>query len=187
MKYSSSVTGYSLIEVLVAISILMLSIVGPLTIAVKSIQSAQYARQQNTAFFLAQEGISSMNTIRNDAAISAFISGTPDTWEWVDEAGLSPCFDSTGCDIDFRDESLINNVTDCSASASECTLQFDESFGRVVYQHVQGAETPFTRVITLEEVSSDEVLVTSRVRWESTLLSQNQEVVLTTSLFDLYE
>ena len=74
--------GYSLVEVLIAVSILMLAIVGPLTIAAKSLQSAQYARQQTTAFFLAQEGITAVNTFRNWYALQAYI-GSTDPWDWA--------------------------------------------------------------------------------------------------------
>lgn len=188
MKYSHSTTGYSLIEVLVAISILMLSIVGPITIAMKSLQSAQYARQQNTAFFLAQEGISAINTIRNDAALASFI-GSSDPWEWVDDSALDSCFleTGTGCGIDFRDKTPISNIVDCASSDTACTLLFDDTPNRASYQYGQGDPTVYTRVITLEIVGPAEVLVTSRVGWDSQLLDQTQQVVLSTSLFNLYE
>jgi len=185
MKYSHSTTGYSLIEVLVAVSILMLSIVGPITIAMKSLQSAQYARQQNTAFFLAQEGISAVNTLRNDAALASFISSS-DPWEWVTNPAIDSCFDASGCGIDFRDSSLLSNVVDCSSSEAACTLRYDSTPTRASYQYAEGDATVYTRVITLENVGPAEVLVTSKVHWDSQLLDQTQQVVLTTSLFNLY-
>lgn len=186
MKYSSTTKGYSLVEVLVAITILLLSIVGPLTIAAKSLQSAQYARQQNTAFFLAQEGITIANALRNDAGLAASLDSSVDGWAWTTDTALSSCFTSTGCNIDFRDSSLTSNVVSCATPAN-CALRFDNAAPRALYQMVSGDTTPYTRIIRFELTAAEEVLVTSSVSWSSTILGGTQEVVLTTSLFNLYD
>lgn len=188
MKKEISTKGYSLVEVLVAVSILMISIVGPISIAAKSLQSAQHARQQNTAFFLAQEGITSINTLRNNAALENYIGAIPDPWTWTDSAQLAPCFSATGCNIDFRDATLLDNIVDCSVSPTACTLLFDDSLGRAKYQLVSGSPTPFTRVITLDNTANpDEIIVHSTVAWGSVLLKGNQTVVLDTSLFNIFK
>jgi hypothetical protein len=49
--------GFTLIETLVAIAIIMLSVAGPLIIAQKGISSAIYARDQITAAYLAQDAV----------------------------------------------------------------------------------------------------------------------------------
>jgi len=61
--------GFTLIETLVAITILMISIVGPLTIAQKSLTAATIAKDQVIASFLAQE---LMEQIKNDRDNTAF-------------------------------------------------------------------------------------------------------------------
>jgi Tfp pilus assembly protein PilV len=186
MKQALYTKGYSLVEVLVAISILMLSIVGPITIAAKSLQSAQYARQQNTAFFLAQEGITAANALRNDNALQSFLDSTADAWEWVSQPELAPCFETAGCNIDFRDDTLFDNVVSCS-TASNCTLQFSTTTNRAAFQHQSGDPSPYTRVITFEFANPEEVIVRSTVSWTSIILGGSQEVELTTSLFNLYK
>lgn len=185
MRYTQTKSGYSLVEVLVAITILMLSIVGPITIAAKSMQSAQYARQQTTAFFLAQEGITVANTLRNDAGVTYYWNTTPLPWAWTTTPALAPCFTSSGCDIDFRDSTLTSNVVNCS-SVANCILKLDTSAARAAYQHASGSNSPYTRILTFTLVG-DEVRVTSRVRWDSTLMGGVEEVELTTSLFNLYD
>lgn len=176
-----------MIEVLVAVAILMLAIVGPITIAAKSLQSATYARQQNTAFFLAQEGITIANTLRNNGGLDAYTDANAEAWNWTGQAALAPCFTATGCNIDFRDSTLLTNVVDCSTSATACDLLFSETAGRSVYQLVSGEATPFKRVLTFQFAAADEVIVESRVSWGSTLLGGDQQVILNTSLFNLYK
>src|SRR3989344_8026028 len=57
--------GFSLIETLVAVVILVSAIVGPLTLAQRSIHSAVYARDQVTASFLAEEVIEYIRMARD--------------------------------------------------------------------------------------------------------------------------
>lgn len=187
MKYSTQKNGYSLVEVLVAVSILMLSIVGPLTIAVKSLQSAQYARQQNTAFFLAQEGITAINLLRNNAALAVYTGASNNSWQWPGDARIFTCTLVDGCNIDFRDSLLYDNVVDCGSGPDVCQLKFSEDAGRAVYQMEEGEPTPYTRVIKLTNINNHEVLVSSTVTWKSSLLGGDQTVTLSASLFDLYE
>ena len=178
--------AYSLIEVLVAVALLMFAIVGPMTIAVKSSQSAQYARQQNTAFFLAQEGISLVNTIRNDSALAKTVGSATDAWAWTTNSALAPCFASYGCNIDFSGATLFSNVTSC-LNTNNCTLLFNESAGRVVYQTTSGVPSPYRRVIIFQTATADEVIVTSRVEWDTKLLGGTQTVTLSTSLFNIFK
>jgi Tfp pilus assembly protein PilV len=192
MQFKNATTGYSLVEVLVAISILMISIIGPITIAAKSLQSAQYARQQNTAFFLAQEGITMMNTLRNNGALDAYTNASVDAWDWSNTslpayATLAPCFTAAGCGMDFRDSSLFSNIVSCSSSATACTLLFDPTAGRASYQYVQGDASPYTRVIKMSFITANEIKVESTVTWASKILNSTQSVTLGTSLFNLYE
>lgn len=195
MRINSLKNGYSLVEVLVAVSILMLSIVGPMTIAVKSYQSAQYTRQQNTAFFLAQEGISIVNAIRNNGALAHYKTPSTNPWAWTTEPKLSACFLPTGCNINASNTTFTQNVStystniiDCS-TISNCALKFDESTPRAIYHLSTGSGTltPYTRIIKLKKIGADEVLVQSEVQWSSKLFGGTQTISQSTSLFNLYK
>jgi prepilin-type N-terminal cleavage/methylation domain-containing protein len=50
-------SGFSLVETLVAISLLLIMIVGPMAISAKTAKSTSFASEQVQAFFLAQEGL----------------------------------------------------------------------------------------------------------------------------------
>ena len=60
-----SFQGFTLIETMVAVSMLSLAIVAPMSLAAQSLSSAYYARDQVTAFHLAQEGIEAVRSIRD--------------------------------------------------------------------------------------------------------------------------
>ena len=57
--------GFTMIETLIAVAILMISIAGPLTIAQKGLTAATYARDQVTASFLAQDVMEYVKNVRD--------------------------------------------------------------------------------------------------------------------------
>ncbi len=184
--------GYSLIEVLVAVAILMFSIVGPMTIATKSIQSAQYTKQQTTALFLAQEGISMTENIRNAFALRAFTS-TDNPWAWVDTATFASCKTATGCNFSLNDTGGVGNVVTCtSALPDACTLKYNAAnlTGAVQPYHTRSngnGASIYKRVVTWEVITPDEIKVTSTVEWFSNLFGGKQSVTQSTSLFNKYK
>lgn len=209
MHVHFSKKGYSLVEALVAIAILMIAIVGPLTIAAKSIQTSLYARQQIEAYFLAQEGLSLVESIRNDYGLlhtDAAINDPTnpvDPWSWITKTTLNPykyCNTTKnleGCNIDARDSSPISNIVDCSTPAN-CILKFDAgtsptaTLRQPLYKYMNsGTASQFTRVIKITPLGSDEVKVVVTVSWNSNLLSSapgnTEKVVLETSLFNIYK
>jgi hypothetical protein len=58
--------GFTIIETLVAISILMIAIAGPLTIAHKGLLAALYAHDQVTASYLAQDAMEYLKNVRDN-------------------------------------------------------------------------------------------------------------------------
>ena len=57
--------GFTLIETLVAVSLLTVAIVAPMSLVAQSLSAAIYARDQVTAYSLAQEGIEGVRAIRD--------------------------------------------------------------------------------------------------------------------------
>lgn len=198
MTQHSAQKGYSLVEVLVAVSILLIALIGPMTIATKGLQSAFYAREQATAIFLAQEGIELFVAIRNDAMIAAINSGNLDTsWDWTTDSRLDECRDSTGCNVvltgtDGGDTALDQvTIRDC-ANPTQCRLSYVPSAARARYGFT-GTETPYTRTITLTPTNdgggeSNGIIITSEVRWDSTLFGAgNTGVTLSGAVYKIYD
>jgi len=180
--------GYSLVEVLIAISILLVTIIGPLTIAQKGLQNASFAKQQNTAFFLAQEALEAVVKFREDQALISYVSSqgernvTFDSWGDLeeldqDDAGNAICTIAEPCGIDIE-----NDMTLFSCGDQTCDLYFHES-GRTRYQHDDSGEPTFYRREVVLNSNDDRIHVRSIVRWGD---QTNQKVELETFVYNIY-
>ncbi|PIP73988.1 MAG: hypothetical protein COW88_00225 [Candidatus Lloydbacteria bacterium CG22_combo_CG10-13_8_21_14_all_47_15] len=146
-----TMSGFALIETLVAITVLVAGLTGPLSFTAQSIAAAQEVKQQVTAFFLMVEGAEHVRQTRD----SNMLALAP----WL--SGLEACFSGV-CDIDVS----LDSVIDCPGGAC-APLFFEEATGR--YGHGSGSgwtQTQFTRTISVTETEPDreaKVLVT--VEW----------------------
>ena len=140
--------GFTLIEALVAIAILTISIAGPITIASKGISSAIFARDQITAFYLAQEAVEFIRNKRDENNIRG--NG------WID--GLSDCLDGKVCTIDSKN----NAINECIGGVCP-VLKYDDSTG--FYSYDFGENSNFTRETRITTVNPKEVAITTTLSW----------------------
>ena len=92
--------GFSLVEVLVGASVLIISVTGTLSIIARNVSSAAIAAERVTAFYLAQEALEYVRGVRDNNAITGASGGWLDG---LDGAGDSPdCFSLNGCVIDVN-------------------------------------------------------------------------------------
>lgn len=183
--------GYSLVEVLVAVTILLLSIVGPMTIAAKGIQTGRFVGEQTTATYLAQEGVETVMAYRNQYALEQYQAGTfdkADMWGWVGESVSTPvsvCFSANGCNLEWRGDSIV--ATPCTSS---CVLRYTDDIGyRSRFTTSEpGTDSPYTRVIKLTARGAGEVDVVSTVTWNTNLFGVGGErsVELRSSVFNIH-
>jgi type II secretory pathway pseudopilin PulG len=142
-KKKNCYAGFTLIETLIAISVLLLSITGPMEIASKSLFSAFYARDQITAYYLAQEAIEYIKNARDNTFLYDYLDsgGVPidDGVGWLD--GLGVCIDDgggsfSGCYVSVKDifdpiQDLNNpNLNPIKACVGDCPkMSFEGSSG----------------------------------------------------------
>jgi len=123
MKTNIKNKGFTLIETLVAVSILMISIAGPLTIAQRSLKASIYAKDQVTASFLAQDMI---EQIKRDKGTNGF-----DTWATT----ASTAYCSTGnCTLYIQGDGTYSNVTSATATKFTRVVDIDEIKAGVEYR-----------------------------------------------------
>lgn len=147
----------TLIETLVAISILTVAIVGPMSLTMQSLAAAFYARDQITAFNLAQEAIESVRSVRDGNILSIALNTSPT----CASDGLSMhLLCSIPIDRDFMIDTRNNEITTCDAdgSAACSPLQTDGD----LYGYQAGwQDTLFTRIVHVTYVGSghDEIQI----------------------------
>ena len=198
MYRTQSQSGFTLVEVLVAITILLLVVVGPINIITQANNSSTFATEQTQAFFLAQEGVELVQKMRDELLLEYFadeFAGGSSTIEPFNEISNSypACFDGSGCGVTINSgEDGGVAVIDCSSGACRLYTNFGSSArSKFIHNGTSGNETPYTRVINLNLISNggnpEAIAVTSTVTWRTGSLIASQEVVLTSYLFDIYD
>lgn len=148
-------SGFTLVETLVAITILLLAVAAPLSLATKSLNSAALAKQQITASFLAQEAMEYIRSVRDENVIRF------DDWLHA-SSGVQNCFNGR-CIVDPTAISGTDSIKKCSGGICPL-LRYNETNGVYSYDSGTGtADSIYTRVVEMVDVVNDEeiaVLVT---------------------------
>ncbi len=151
--------GFTLIETLVAITILTTAIAAALTAAGAGLQSSFYARDQITAYYLAEEAVEFIRNIRDTN-----FKKTNQNWT----AGLEQCMDivnypgtpnGTLCRIHTD-----SNEIDVASDVNGLVLDFDPTLG---YTYSTSVPSKYTRKISIQTVNSNEILITVTMQWRS--------------------
>lgn len=159
------VRGFTLVETLVAISLISIAIVTPMSLVTQSFSAAFYARDQVTAYYLAQEGIEAVRTIRDGNILANAISN-----EGRDLLQGIPV--GTPFTIDARFSDPLIAIDDCTGTCPR--LQTDGT----LYGHAPGdpawVNTNFTRTLTAAYAGpaatnggEDVIRVASTVSWSA--------------------
>lgn len=151
--------GFTIIETLVAITILMISIAGPLVVASKGLFGANIAKNQMVASYLAQESMEVVKNIRDNNLDAGNY--------WL--TGVSGCTQANKCDASAIDGVGTNPSIAICPAGSLCAIYA----GAIGYGHnASGASTIFKRGFYIHAangpsacVSDEECSVTVEVDW----------------------
>lgn len=148
--------GFTLVETLVAIAILLLSISGPLYSVNKALTASYIARDQLIASSLAQEGMEYIRTTRDNNYLYNYANpGSPRNWLY----GLDNCRTTNTCTVDPTGNTPI---TLCGGT---CPVLYNSATGLYTQTSTSNTPTRFTRSVTVRDVSANEVRVTVTVSW----------------------
>lgn len=155
--------GFTLIETLVAVLVLMTAIAGPLTIASKGLQATLVAKDQNTAFYLAQDAIEYVRYVRDTNKLKgqAWLSGldgTANGFSAVDTGlGAGACTSVNGCTVD----SIQDSIATCAGTGC-AVLRYNSGLNR--FEYASGITSIYRRTVSLQ-VTGSEALVRVTVTW----------------------
>jgi len=157
MKYASRqdfLKGFTIIETLVAISILTIAVAAPMTLATQSLSSALYARDQITAFHLAQGGVEALRSVRDGNILESLLGNPTDVFTGIPQGGQKFV-------IDARD----NSIELCNFSECPPLRHNGELYG--YGEGVEWQDTRFTRTLRTESLGEDEFRVFVEVSWRT--------------------
>lgn len=145
-KTSIKRKGQTLVETIVALSILMLSLMGLIGLLARSFALSNFVSDNYIATYLASEGIEVVKSLIDHN----FALGTSTPWN----AGFS----SGNFDVEWSSVAL--------SPASNNKLLLNTATGLYSYQ-VGGTLTKFTRTIHIDLIDSNHLKVNSIVQWGS--------------------
>ncbi len=165
---SPSQKGFTLVETLVAITVLLVAITGPMTLATDSLVATRIARERLSATFLAQEAIEYIRYERGNN----FLQGS----NWM--SGIGGVCNGNGC--------LINIPTGViSSCGGGCTpLTYNTTTYQYGYETgTDWAVSPYTRTVVVNNLGESAV-VTATVSWDDS--GTTRSVTATTVLHRWY-
>ncbi len=184
--------GFTLIETFIAITILMTAIVGPLVLAARGLSGSSIARDQITAYYLAQEVLEVVRAIRDEN------SQKSEVWD----AGITASCGAniptpTLCTIDTYLQGPSRLIPCAGSTPDTCPLlrQVDDSATKLRYyfqtdpNKIGGSgDSIYRRYLSVSFLDSAspniarEMLLTVTVTWNTGLIERN--VVIKETMFD---
>lgn len=190
IKINNTNRGFTILETLVAIFILVLAITGPMVFAQSSLRTAFLSRDQITAFFLAQDAIETIKNIRDDNAIKQN--------DWLD--GIYKCNDVLNdgeCTVSVETLYYPEQVNDgeqheygepyIAVCGETCPELRHDTTGRFGYSIpiTDSSSSRFTRTISLREaVANAELEIVVKVEWRSNVRTDKSRIVVQENIFN---
>lgn len=166
--FAQNKKGFTIMETLIAISLLLLAITGPMVFAQNALRAAFNSRDQVTAFYLAQDAIELVKNVRDNNILYQ-------NEDWL--LGLRGCSTSDGgCTVDtfvslgeFESCSNIDKpgcLGESGDASDDVHLKINQNG---IIGHTGNTESIFSRAIYIDTdgVWSREAKITVKVRWKS--------------------
>lgn len=163
--------GFTLVETLVAVTVLVIGVLGPLAMAARGISDGLFAQNQLTANMLAQEAMEVIINYRNGNVLD----GRP-AFEGINSGGTNATID-----IDGSQDAVIPNGCSTSVDLDDddqddgCLLAYDETAG--YYKTVTAGGGQFARQIVTTPISVQELKVAVKITWKNRDIPKRLDIV----------
>jgi prepilin-type N-terminal cleavage/methylation domain-containing protein len=164
MSLISNKRGFTLIEVITAVAVISIGIVGILKLIPNIVSGVTINASRMTAAYLAQEGLEIVRNVRDTNWVEIYKNGSG-SWK----EGLNGCPTSQGCEVDYYCTTVLDPTTS-SPSGHNCFGQYGSGNylkldSTNFYSYAAGgSNTKFKRKITIEEKGTY-FIVTVYVYW----------------------
>lgn len=187
-RKKNAARGFSILESLVAIAILLIATTGPMVFAQQSLRAARLSRDQVTAFYLAQDAVEFVKHVRDENSLTDIRAN------WL--VGLEDCFadegnPNSGCQIstpEWTAGSTDDAVAECPGA--DCPLYEQETDGGNgklygIFGGGASTESRFSRRVRLMTPEGDnpvaeteEALVEVEVTWGTVGIEGERRVLV---------
>ena len=194
MKNFNFKTGFTIVEMLVAISILLIGVLGPLGVASRGISDGIYAKNQIAATYLAQEAMEVFINTRNTNLLlnQKWLTGidnenSEDTngADCIVTPGPAYCYVDAFATDDHEDGANPGLISEESSyDDDDFRLQYCTATSR--YERLTSSVCDpadrrgpiFTRWAEVEETQNDlEIRVTVKIQWQNKTVTKDLELV----------
>ena len=173
--------GFTLIETLIAVTIVGMALAGPLSIVGKSLISASFAKDQITAFYLAQEAIEYVHNLRDTNLNLSIPWLTNNVSVSGDPADLSSCTESYPCMVDVPSARIYSCSPTISTDKCE-PLKYENAEHLYTNSSSSAEDSIFTRYLYLSPINDKESSVVVNVSWKTGTLEKG--IVLKENIFN---
>ncbi len=104
--------GFTLLEAIIAIAILLVAIVGPMNISQKSLRTSLISKDEMAATFLAEDAIEAIRVIKDQYKINNYPNADPayNLVNWLTPVGNCVCVVGVSCDLDDLPNAVFCNL-----------------------------------------------------------------------------
>jgi type II secretory pathway pseudopilin PulG len=146
-KHAKTSKGFTLLEILVAMGVIISVLTSALILITLSVSSTKTTRMKIIAISLSQEGLEIVRNIRDNN----WLAGKRTPFNWRD--GIGSDLGPTNYRVQYDSSALL--------PFSTVPLKLSNNF----YQYASGENTLFYRKIIIERIGANQIKVVSEVTW----------------------
>ncbi|MEY2641078.1 MAG: hypothetical protein RL150_471 [Candidatus Parcubacteria bacterium] len=175
-QHTIGTRGFTLLETLVAIFILVISITGPMVFAQSGLRASFLARDQVTAFYLAQDVIETIKNIRDENGLNGR--------DWLTSICDESLANNNGVCVIYLDTTLENpEASRCDGGL--CPPLYVDEFKRYVHTGTPEEKSRFTRTVSVYETNDNiEAQIVVEVGWTSNVRIDESRIVVQENIFN---